>query len=74
MLQDSRSSVTLFAPVNSAWAHLPSSINLQDAEILQHVVLFLVAGGQIIMPDAVGAGVSGAAEQRWFTRMPTLLT
>ncbi|GAB4818248.1 hypothetical protein N2152v2_005294 [Parachlorella kessleri] len=27
-------------------------INLQDAEILQHVVLFLVAGGQIIMPDA----------------------
>lgn len=69
LLQDPATSATLFAPTNAAWWHVPAEVDLGDMEALQNVLLFLVAPGQVVMPDTVRrvTRVGGRAGRLWWT-------
>eukprot|EP00887_Chlorella_sp_A99_P003678 scaffold7.g3678.t1 len=52
MLRQAGDTLTLFAPINSAWDSLPASVDLTSQDTLQAVMLFLLAQGQVVLPDA----------------------
>lgn len=58
MLKDRASTATLFAPINSAWERFPATVDLGNKDILQHVLLYLLAPGAVVVPDAVRLVIS----------------
>ncbi|EFN57060.1 hypothetical protein CHLNCDRAFT_143803 [Chlorella variabilis] len=71
LLNDSAATITLFAPTNDAWAQVQAGlVDLRDIEVLQQVLTFLVAQGQVTMPrvdqllpeDLASGGVSLAVD------------
>ncbi|KAL4434037.1 hypothetical protein ABPG75_000478 [Micractinium tetrahymenae] len=52
LLEDPAAAITLFAPTDDAWARVDTArVDLSDRETLQAVLTFLVAQGQVVMPD-----------------------
>lgn len=51
LLNNASSVVTFFAPANSAWEALPSSVNLNDRAVLQDIMLGLVVQGPVSLPS-----------------------
>lgn len=74
MLQDPTTSATLFAPTNAAWARVPPSIDLGDAETLQMVLLFLLSPGQVTLPDTVSVAAWWGSGGRWAGRAGSPMT
>lgn len=42
LLEDSSTSLTLFAPANEAWAAVPPQVDLKDTETLQQVRIWVI--------------------------------
>jgi uncharacterized surface protein with fasciclin (FAS1) repeats len=52
LLEDTTTSITLFAPTDEAWAAVPPEVDVKDVETLQQILLFLITQGQVVVPDA----------------------
>ena len=58
LFNNASSVVTFFAPTNSAWEAVPSSVDLNDRAVLQDVMLGLVVQGPISLPSGATDPIS----------------